>query len=159
MAETDATSHPAGAAFLLAQVGAHAARRFAERLAALELAPPHAGALRLLAREPGMSQRTLGERLGAAPSRIVALVDDLENRGLITRERSSHDRRVHELRLTADGKSLLDELANVASAHDQEVTAPLTADERRQLRRLLTKLADASGLTPGVHPGYQRVMG
>src|SRR5690242_19798162 len=71
------------AAFLLAQVGAHAASKFAERLAALDLSPPDAGVLRILASKPAITQQALASHLGVLPSRLVGLVDDLEARGLI----------------------------------------------------------------------------
>lgn len=157
MTDVRATPPPASSAFLLAQLGAHAAERFAERLASLDLTPPLAGVLRFVARQPGISQRALARHLGAAPSRVVGLVDELENRGLVTRFRSEQDRRVHELRLTAEGESMLTELSALARAHDREITAALTADERRELRRLLGQVADACGLAPGVHPGYRRL--
>jgi len=66
---------PTGVAFLLAQLGAHGAARFAERLTVLRLRPAHAGILRLIAAEPGLNQRELAVRLRAVPSRVVALVD------------------------------------------------------------------------------------
>ena len=52
-------------AFLLAQVGAHAATQFAERLGALHLSPPDAGILRLLRIAPGISQQELRQDLAA----------------------------------------------------------------------------------------------
>src|ERR1017187_10431690 len=67
-----------GAAFLLAQVGAHAAWRFAARLAALELAPPDVGILRIRGAQPAITQQALASALGM-PSRLVALVDELRN--------------------------------------------------------------------------------
>ncbi len=70
-------------AFLLSQVGAHAAGRFADRLAPLGLKPPHAGILRALDRADGLSQQALGEGLGTFPSRLVALLDELEGRGMV----------------------------------------------------------------------------
>ena len=50
-------------AFLLAQIGAHAASLFGERLTALELTPPDAGILRLLRIAAGISQQELSTRL------------------------------------------------------------------------------------------------
>ena len=148
---------PAGAAFLLAQLGAHGAARFAERLESLDLRPPHAGVLRLLAGEPGLNQRQLAARLGAAPSRVVALVDDLEQRGLVTRRRQEGDRRASVLELTGSGRRTLAEIGRVAGAHEEELTGALDADERRVLAGLLGRLAEANGLAPGVHPGYRRL--
>ena len=90
-------------AFLLAQLGAHATALFAERIAALDLTPPQAGFLRLVATEPGSSQQAIAGRLGIAPSRLVPIVDGLEERGLIERRRDPGDRRNHALYLTAEG--------------------------------------------------------
>jgi DNA-binding MarR family transcriptional regulator len=78
-----------GSAFLLAQVGAHAATQFGERVARLELSRPHAGIPRLVAQLPGLCQQELGKRLGILPSRLVALLDELEDKGLIERRQDS----------------------------------------------------------------------
>ncbi|WP_328300966.1 MarR family transcriptional regulator [Streptomyces sp. NBC_00435] len=146
-----------GVAFLLAQLGAHAAGRFSERVSALGLTPAQAGLLRLLARTPGRSQRELADVLGMPPSRFVAFADDLEARGLIERRRNPEDRRLYALFLADAGTSLLGSLREVASAHEQQVCEPLSAEEREQLAALLGRLAEAQGLTPGVHPGYRSV--
>jgi len=87
------------AAFLLAQVGAHAASQFAVRLAALELVPPHAGILRILGAQPAITQQALAGALAMQPSRLVALVDELEARGLVERRENPDDRRRYELHL------------------------------------------------------------
>lgn len=71
--------------FLLAQVGAHAATRFAERLEPVSLKPSDAGIIRLLAESAGLSQQALASRLRMHASRLVAVVDDLERRGLVKR--------------------------------------------------------------------------
>jgi DNA-binding MarR family transcriptional regulator len=146
-----------GAAFLLAQLGAHAAGRYAEKVAELELDPPQTGVLHLVAREAGLSQQALADRLGVVPSRVVALVDGLEGRGLLARRRSATDRRSYELHLTDAGRALLGRLREVATAHERDVTAALGAEERAQLVDLLRRVADQQGLTPGVHPGYRRL--
>jgi DNA-binding MarR family transcriptional regulator len=148
---------PMGAAFLVAQLGAHAAGRYAEKVAQLDLDPAQTGVLHLVAREPGQSQHALADRLGVVPSRVVALVDGLEGRGLLERRRSATDRRSYELHLTGAGRELLGRLREVAMAHEREVTAALSADERAQLVALLRRVADQQGLTPGVHPGYRRL--
>jgi DNA-binding MarR family transcriptional regulator len=144
-----------GAAFLLAQLGAHAAGRFAERAAELGLTPPQAGILRLVAAEDGLNQRRLAQRLEALPSRVVALLDELEARGLVTRRRSTDDRRSHVLGLTPAGAETLRALGRVAMEHETEITTGLEPAEREQLTVLLQRLADARGLTPGVHPGFR----
>src|SRR6201996_8197634 len=68
-------------AFLLTQLGSHAASQFAERLASLDLTPPDAGILRLLRAAAGLSQQELAARLQIHPSRLVAILDNLGNGG------------------------------------------------------------------------------
>ncbi|MFF2552791.1 MarR family winged helix-turn-helix transcriptional regulator [Nocardia sp. NPDC058058] len=143
------------AGFQLAQLGAHAAQRFAERIAEIGLTPPEVGILRMIAAQPGRSQRSLAEELGVVPSRVVALIDPLDQRGWIERRRSATDRRNHELHLTSEGGKMLAGMAKMAVAHETELFEGLTDAEYEQLSVLLRKLAAARELTPGVHPGYR----
>jgi DNA-binding MarR family transcriptional regulator len=142
------------AAFLLAQVGAHAAAKFGERLAGLNLVPAHAGILRILAATPAMTQQALATALGTLPSRLVALIDDLESRGLVERRPHGTDRRSHALHLTEAGKSTLQAIGHVARDHQQLLLAALSEAEQRDLAGLLERVADQQGLIPRVHPGY-----
>lgn len=146
---------PTGAAFLLTQLGTHAARRFGERVAAVDLTPPQAGLIRAVAREPGRSQQALAERLGTPATRLVALVDSLEQRGVLERRRNPDDRRLHAVHLTPDGEALRDDLGRLAAEHEDALLAALDPAERRTLADLLGRVAAAEGLTPGVHPGYR----
>ncbi len=146
---------PRGIAYSLTQLGTLGAQRFSERVGELGLTAPEAGVLRLLAFESGLSQRALAGRLGSAPSRVVVLVDSLEGKGLVRRERSATDRRNHELQLTDDGLAMLARLGATASAHEEELIAPLSERERTQLATLLGKLREAHGIDPMVHPGYR----
>lgn len=152
-----AVEQPSAVAFLLTQLGAHAAERFGHRVAELDLSPPLTGVLRLIAREPGRSQQSLAAVLGVLPSKVVSLVDDLEHRGLLERRRNPRDRRLHALHLTAQGRHTVGRLREVVETHDAEVLAPLDAAEREQLGGLLRKLAAGHDLEPGVHPGYRRL--
>ena len=146
---------PASAAFLLTQVGTHAAQRFAVRVGEHGLTPPQCGILGLLRANPGISQQRLADVLGMQPSRVVALIDELESAGLVERTRDGADRRRNALALTAAGTTALAAIAAVATAHDDEVCRALSADERATLAELLTRIAADQGLRPGVHPGYR----
>ena len=148
---------PSGAAFLLAQVGAHGARRFAGRVAEIGLTAPDAGLLRKIASDPGVSQQVLADHLGVMPSRMVLLVDELETKGIVERRRSTEDRRNYALHLTARGHQVLGQLSRVAAEHDESLCAALSKEERVQLRDLCRRIADEQGLTPGVHPGYRHL--
>jgi DNA-binding MarR family transcriptional regulator len=144
-------------AFLLSQLGAHATALFSERIASLDLVPPQVGFLRLVGGEPGSSQQAIAGRLGIAPSRLVPLIDDMEERGLVERRRDPQDRRNHALYLTAEGGRLMGQLSQVAFAHEDAVCAGLDPKERQQLGALLERVAANQGLSPGVHPGYRHV--
>ncbi len=151
------TTQRSGVAFLVAQIGAVAARRFAERIAELDLTPPQTGLLRAIAQQPGSSQRELGARLGLFPSRVVTFVDDLEGRGFVRRERSRTDRRQYALHLTDQGQSLMGRVGTLARAHERDLCQSLDESERAQLAVLLGRIAEQQGLTLGVHPGYRHL--
>ena len=142
-------------AFLLSQLGGHASALFAERVATLDLTPPQVGFLRLVGSEPGSSQQAIVGRLGMAPNRLVYMVDEMEERGLIERRRHPQDRRNHALHLTAEGIRLMGQVSGIAAAHEEAVCAGLAPQERQQLGALLERVAANQGLKPGIHPGYR----
>jgi len=148
---------PTGAAFLLAQLGAHAADRFGQRIKRLRLAPRHAGILRIIARTPSCNQRALAKRLGVLPSRMVVLLDELTEKGLVERKRSTKDRRHSELVLTKRGRAMLQKLSKLAAEHEADLCAALTSKERGLLAALGRKIVHQQGLTPDVHPGYRKL--
>lgn len=146
-----------GTAFLLTQVGSLAAMKFAERLREIDLAPPHAGLLRAIASAPGQSQQRLAAFLGMVPSRLVPLLDELEQKGLVERRDDAEDRRLYAVHLTDDGVKRLADVARIGRAHDDAFCGVITSAERETLGSLLARIAEAHGLTAGVHPGYGRL--
>ncbi|RKT84841.1 DNA-binding transcriptional regulator, MarR family [Saccharopolyspora antimicrobica] len=144
-----------GIAFLLSQLGAHAATQFGARVEELGLTPPLVGVLRMISAQPGLSQQQLAGELGLLPSKVVAFVDDLERRGLVTRTRGTRDRRVQHLTLTTEGTELLGEAIEAGAQHEDAFCQALAPDERAQLKALLERLARSHELAPGVHPGYR----
>jgi DNA-binding MarR family transcriptional regulator len=146
--------HPA---FLLSQLGAHAAAQFAERLSVLELSPADTGILRLLHTAAGISQQELSARLRIHPSRLVAILDNLEKRGLIERKPNPDDRRLYSLHLAKDGGEILQQIGKVAREHQDALLSALNSEERAKLAEMLQRVADEQGLARGIHPGYQRM--
>ncbi len=144
-------------AFLLAQLGGHAAGLFARRLRELRLAPPHAGILNFLDRNPGITQQALAALLGIVPSGLVALLDEMEVRLLIERRINRNDRRRRSLYLSEEGRRTMHEIAEISRKHQRDLVAALSEDEQRQFGELLQRIADQQGLTRGVHPGYGRI--
>ncbi|HEX5234292.1 MAG TPA: MarR family transcriptional regulator [Silvibacterium sp.] len=142
------------AALLLAQIGSHAAKEFADRLSPLKLTPPHAGILRRLALSPGISQRELAAQLRMHASRLVGVIDEMESLGLVVREPSADDRRTYSLQLTAKGRESLAQISTIALQHNDALCAALSPEERTTLVDLLQRIADLQGLAHGVHPGF-----
>ena len=133
-------------AFLLSQLGHRSAAVFADLIASIDLTPPQSGILRAIALEPGRSQQALSGQLGLLPSRVVAYVDELEERGYVERRRNPDDRRLHALYLTAAGKKLMSKIGELGRRHNQLLTAGLDAQQRDTLKQLLTNIAEAPGV-------------
>lgn len=148
------TEHrPRRIAFLLSQLGSDATAAFERAVAPLGITPAEAGLLRLIAREPGIGQRDASEHLGVGPSRIVAVLDRIERRGLVERRPGTRDRRRHALHLTAEGEEVLSVLRPIAQAHEDAFTASLGAGDLDRLARYLGVIADSRGLSRDVHRG------
>ena len=144
---------PSSVAFLLSQVGIHASQRFARRIAEIDLQPPQFRVMNMVDAVEGRSQQAIAEAIGAPPSRMVAIVDELEARGLIERRPHPSDRRVHALYLTAAGRRLLARGRRIALEHEEELMKGLSVADRRRLVALLQKVVDEQGIGTGVHPG------
>lgn len=147
---------PSTLAFLLSQVGIYAARQFAERLAELDLHPPLFRVLNLVDAAEGQSQQAIGEAVQVPASRMVALVDELEQRGLVERRPNPADRRVRALYLTAKGRETLARGREIAREHEKELTRGMTVVDRKRLTELLRKIVDEQTIGRGVHPGLSK---
>jgi DNA-binding MarR family transcriptional regulator len=108
-----------------------------------------------LAVNEGQSQQALSVALGLHRSAVVALVDDLEHRGLAERRRDPVDRRAYTLYLTPTGRKVLAELELLAEKDEDELLTALDVSERSTLISLLQRLARAQGLAAGVHPNLE----
>ncbi len=147
---------PSTLAFLLSQVGTYAARQFSERMAEVDLHPALFRVLNLIDAGEGRSQQAIGEAIQVPPSRMVALVDELERRGLVERRPHPTDRRVRALYLTAKGRKTLVRGREIASAHEKDMTRGMAAADRKRLLQLLQKIVDEQTIGQGVHPGLSK---
>jgi DNA-binding MarR family transcriptional regulator len=80
--------------------------------------------------------------LGHDSGALTRVVDQLERRGYLQRNRSAKDRRVVELRLTAAGRAIIDQLLPLVVDHTNAALAPLSTSEFVQLRSYLVRLLD-----------------
>jgi DNA-binding MarR family transcriptional regulator len=118
----------------------------AEKMSALgtrtQLSPGVLKTLVRLARTDGISMGEMARAIGCDPSYITALVDDLAQHGLASREPDPVDRRVKIIVLTPKGRSLAEEIHSVLSVPPASFKA-LSRTELRQLRDLLDKVVAA----------------
>ncbi|MEQ1514925.1 MAG: MarR family transcriptional regulator [Usitatibacteraceae bacterium] len=152
---SDVTLPAVGIAFLLSQVGAHSAYTFEQKLAEIDLIPQHAGVLRMLGNNPGMTQKAMSDLFGIFPSRLVALIDTLEGRGLLTRENNPDDRRSYNLHLTDLGKQCLQKIGALTIELEQDMLSALTQAELDTLSTYLRRIIALQKVTPAVHPAYR----
>ena len=108
-------------------------RLLAERLTPFALSIPRYEVLLAVARDEGMSQRSLGERLLSAKSNVTALLQRLEERGLIRREIDRNDARGHRVFLTRRGKSLVLEAAGAQASVVRVMMDGFSAREARSI--------------------------
>lgn len=139
--------------FTISTTGYALARRFRELIAPLGLEPREFALLRTLAGSEGVTQQAIAEQMGVAPSRMVAFLDSLEERGLLERRQNPNDRRARALYLTTAGRELLGRAFALAAEHEQRLTSDLTGEERQQLFDLLARVGAHVGIPPGVHAG------
>jgi len=97
--------------------------------------------LAILSEGARTTQAALAEVLMIDPSRLVALLDSLEERELIARQRDPHDRRRHVVSITARGVAELERMRQVMKAMESEFFAALTPAEQATLHALLVSLA------------------
>lgn len=128
--------------YLLSLTGKTARARLAERLAGQGLRLWHMAVLASLADFGPHAQRDLCARLSVDPSDMAKVIEQLAQGGHVERARDPADRRRVVVALTEPGRALLDRLTADAEQVQDELLAPLDADERAQLHALLVKVFD-----------------
>jgi DNA-binding MarR family transcriptional regulator len=144
---------PRSVGFLISQLGFLSSRAFMEALEPAGIDPREFLLMRFVAASEGRSQQALAERLAVPPSRMVALVDRLEEAGLVERRPDPEDRRVRGLHLTRKGRGVLERAGKIAIDYETRLCAGINRQEREQLIDLLQKLQASQTDLGGVHPG------
>jgi MarR family transcriptional regulator, 2-MHQ and catechol-resistance regulon repressor len=114
--------------------------RLAPGLEAAGLTTSQFGALEALFHRGPMCQRELGRKLLKSGGNVTLVVDNLEKRGLVRRERERRDRRFVTVHLTEEGQQLIAEYFPRHAAAIVEQMAVLTPSEQHELGRLCRKL-------------------
>ncbi|MFG3345914.1 MarR family winged helix-turn-helix transcriptional regulator [Streptomyces sp. NPDC048018] len=140
MAAVDLATHPG-----------HLARRLQQAhhlmwttMVSEEITSPQFGVLNALTAEPGLDQRTVGERVALDRSTIAEVVGRLIRRGLLDKVRDPADGRRFLLRLTPEGTRAHRKLTVRTARMNQVFLAPLSAEEQALFLSLLRRVSDAA---------------
>lgn len=128
--------------FLLSRASGTVARSVTKALTPLGLRMRSYSILALAAEnDEGVTQRRLATIIGLDPSQVVALVDELEGRGVVVRVADPGDRRNKLVQATKEGRRLYDEAYRQVTEQDEHYFRQLPQDRARELREMLRGIA------------------
>jgi MarR family transcriptional regulator, lower aerobic nicotinate degradation pathway regulator len=127
--------------FLMVRLGMTFKARAIQQLEAAGFSQYHYSVLAVLGEQSRKAQASIADALGVDPSQLVGILDGLEARELISRQRDLDDRRRHVVSLTAEGRRQLVRLRRTIDRLEDELLAPLDAHSRKTLHTLLLRLA------------------
>jgi DNA-binding MarR family transcriptional regulator len=90
---------------------------------------------------PARTQAALAQAIGADKTRIIAILDELQDAGLITREPDPADRRVRLLASTDAGRRVRAAAQTAIQANEDRVLARLAPADRQAFLRAVTTLS------------------
>ncbi|APE44488.1 MarR family transcriptional regulator [Sulfitobacter alexandrii] len=105
-----------------------------------DMTPVQFAALDAVAANPGMDQAAIAARIGYDKATIGGVIDRLEQKKLVVRHPSPHDRRARLVEPTEAGRARLAALSPLVAAFQDDILAPLTAEERETFVALAAKV-------------------
>ena len=127
------------------KLGRITVHRFTEALEPYGIRPRHVAALIELRDSGQLSQQSLCGQLHLDPTNVVAILNDLEERGYATRRRDPEDRRRHLVEVSDKGIAVIEEVSEVMDGVESELLDGLDSTERQQLEGALTSIWERSG--------------
>src|SRR3954469_13360634 len=130
---------------LMIKLGRITMHRFTEALEPFGIRPRHVAALIELRDRGELTQQSLCGQLHLDPTNLVAILNELEDRGYATRRRDPEDRRRHLVEVSKKGLAVIDKVSEVMDGVEDELLAGFEPAEREQLEGLLTTIWERSG--------------
>ena len=130
---------------LLIKLGRITMHRFTEALEPFGIRPRHVAALIELRDRGELTQQSLCGQLHLDPTNLVAILNELEERGYATRRRDPDDRRRHLVVISKKGVAVIEKVSRVMDGVEDDLLEGFDAAEREQLAGLLASLWDRSG--------------
>ena len=116
---------------------------FFELFEAAEVRPAQYSVLTVIQHNPGLSQTRIADALGIKKTNLVAMIDELETRGLARRLVTERDRRSHALFLTPKGNAFVVRLHRLDAALNRRLGQALAGIDHRQFCEALRRIAAA----------------
>jgi DNA-binding MarR family transcriptional regulator len=130
---------------LMIKLGRITMHRFSEALEPFGIRPRHVAALIELRDRGELTQQSLCGQLHLDPTNLVAILNDLEQRGYATRRRDPGDRRRHLVEISKKGVAVIEKVAEVMDGVEAEMLDGFAPAEREQFESLLTSIWERSG--------------
>ncbi len=128
--------------FLLKRLGMSAKEQSLGAFDSAGLHPYHHAILAVLDEGSRETQGAIADALGYDKGQLVGLLDELEDAGLVSRQRDQADRRRQIVQMTPAGRKMLDKLRKLSAGVEHDFLAALSDKEREQFHALLLKLAE-----------------
>jgi DNA-binding MarR family transcriptional regulator len=128
--------------WLLGQISMHHHRLLTDALGAANARPYHYRVLAALQEFGSGSQVKVGRHAGLDRSDVVATVDELVERGFVNRSADPIDRRRNIISITPAGRAHFRKLDKILADVQDELLSPISANQRDQLIRLLTRILE-----------------
>ena len=119
-------------------------KKLQDELEKLALTPPQFYVLATIGYAGGLPFGEIGEKMMVTVSNLTGIVDRLEEKGLVARERDVHDRRVIRVRLTEKGSKLYKNTIPLFEKSISQFFSPLDKSQQKELSSLLRKLIRVS---------------
>src|SRR4051794_16141830 len=130
---------------LMIKLGRITMHRFGEALEPFGIKPRHVAALIELRDSGELTQQSLCGALHLDPTNLVAILNELEERGYARRRRDPSDRRRHIVEISRKGLAVIEKVTEVMDSVEAELLADFSTAEREQVARLLTAIWNRSG--------------
>src|SRR4051795_9415542 len=130
---------------LMIKLGRITSHRFTQALEPFGIRPRHMAALIELRDRGELTQQSLCGQLHLDPTNLVAILNELEERGYATRRRDPDDRRRHLVEVSKKGIAVIEKVSEVMDGVEDDLLDGLEAPEREELEGLLTSVWERSG--------------